>query len=440
MHNSCWNVLCLRVSADDGPWGIARHLFNILSTTYQSMYYPTSRHDFGGAALSQLLDSCDEAAYSSVLSLLGADPDHRDLLQFDATPVYLPVHSTLERTVEGDHTLNQRRRERPFCQLPMEVIQLILAWLPSTDIAQLRLASRAVSRVSTIDVLSQAFWSSRFAPDFEMGFAMPRDCELPKIPSWRDLFFAVKHALRSEKDHLSLKNRKRVWDVLGPTSHVLKLLSKSNGLSGVSITWDDHAPLAWPRRSEWPRTVLSDLGLGQVITGEALSKEISSLMSLGCREVEVRSVIWPTALPHGGCNINISTLSLNHQVYISGIRISYKTYRHEISHEYSLGLINPSSEHSISISDTEVLQGFEVAVTASGIVGLRVFIQGLQSRCSAWVGETGTGGPDIGFGRLLAREGHSIFAVAAGFDVWFSLLNTLCGIWTASNGYCRHAR
>lgn len=426
MHNSCWNIVCLRL-CDCDTSVVAKNLFYVLlSTTYNCRGWPSPGHDFGGAVqFHKLVGDPIRAANAGSWSLLYADPDHRALLQLEALPCYLPEVTLLACPSEAGRpadTAHWQSEERSFSQLPIEVIHLILAWLPSNDIAKLRLASRTIKCALTVKQLPQAFWSSRFTPNLEMGFAKPTHSDHHPLRNWRDFFFTVRHTLRTPDGHLPLKNRRRVWNLLGPTSDVLQHLSRHRPVCGVPFAWNDLSPLLqhWegPSRPE----------LGRIITGEVVNIDQQELMDIGCRELHVRGVVWPVMSCCSGCTIAISLISFNYQTFISGICVvpSNQTYSREIDRNSTLGVTNPPSETQISLQAAEHLQGFEVAVKASGIVGLRLLIGGVQDRCSEWVGDIGTGGPEVAIGRLIPGAGRRIFALAAGFDVHHLLLTISC--------------
>ncbi|KAL2162226.1 hypothetical protein VTH06DRAFT_7139 [Thermothelomyces fergusii] len=105
----------------------------------------------------------------------------------------------------------------PFSVLPTEMLQLIVQHTPTSDLGSLRLASRAVARVSRVADLPQAFWRSRFAPPFEMGFALPQraDADL----DWRAMYFLIRRALarhcivvpRTDSPLMARLAKRRYW-------------------------------------------------------------------------------------------------------------------------------------------------------------------------------------------------------------------------------------
>ncbi|KAJ9288696.1 hypothetical protein DTO021C3_3725 [Paecilomyces variotii] len=172
-HAACWEIMCERVScslADEGQ--LASLLFYMLYCTYwneKNRIRPG--HDFGGAADFQnsprdpLQDMINKGhCYFAVDPSRFASID--DILHY-LGPVYTAPkhHNKAITSTEVSFDI--------FAKLPMEIIHLILTWMPSNDIQNLRLASRSVSIRSSIRTLSQFFWRSRFSPDFEMGFALP---------------------------------------------------------------------------------------------------------------------------------------------------------------------------------------------------------------------------------------------------------------------------
>ncbi len=412
-HNSCWSILNVRVPSCSSS-EIARHLFGILwSTTYNTEYCLRPGHDFGGAVLfqSRVGDPVQDVA-GIPWSFLNADPARFEALPSDALPLYQQTLRSCKALSEVVSTPTSCVESSPFSRLPVEIIHLLLAWLSLGDIAQLRLASRSIRNASRVDLLPQAFWRSRFWVDFDMGFALRRAYDVHRVRDWRALFFNYKDAHRNPKDDMGLKNRRRVWTALGSIPSLIRLLSRHEGMSGISIAWNDLSPLELHGKRR------SSPELGPCINGETMD-EHARLIYHGCRESTVRSMLWPEVSAHNGYRVGISIVSFNHQVFISGIRLCSlaQSQARSITQDRTLGLIDPSSEACFDIQPSENLAGFRVAVKTTGIVGLKLFVDGSQCRSSEWVGDVSTGGPDVAFGTLLPRQGREVFAVAAGFDV-----------------------
>lgn len=77
-----------------------------------------------------------------------------------------------------------------FSKLPTVTVHILLSWIPSDDIQQLRLESRSIASRSHPGSLPPSFWGSRFIPDFEMGFALPKRTD--GYHDWRSLYFRIK--------------------------------------------------------------------------------------------------------------------------------------------------------------------------------------------------------------------------------------------------------
>lgn len=83
----------------------------------------------------------------------------------------------------------------PLCALPAEILQQIIEHTSTPDLLSLRLASRAVACVSQPSILPRSFWRSRFAPPFEMGFALPERVDGEEVLDWRGMYFLTRRAL-----------------------------------------------------------------------------------------------------------------------------------------------------------------------------------------------------------------------------------------------------
>ncbi|KAK3995315.1 hypothetical protein QBC44DRAFT_234261 [Cladorrhinum sp. PSN332] len=82
----------------------------------------------------------------------------------------------------------------PFSGLPQALLQQIIQSLPTSDLLNLRLASKPMAQVSTLDALPRSFWLSRFTPPFEMGFALP--ARFDQNLDWRGLYFLIRNACK----------------------------------------------------------------------------------------------------------------------------------------------------------------------------------------------------------------------------------------------------
>ena len=416
LHVICWDFLVVRVtnSVDDSKdiaSSIAGNLFNILlSSAYNDKFIPMPGHDFGGAAQFQRpIGDPIRDTNNSCWRFLVSNP---------GVPQSKVIDSRLDMSSQGaksgpEHTPIFHDGRDQFSRLPIEVIYIILAWLPSSDLISLCMTSKVIASLSKKELLPQSFWSSRFAYDFEMGFAFPLNIAPDPIFDWRAQYFAIKQALLAPDNHLSLLNRRRIWKILDSTASLIKSLINNKHNHTLSITWADLSPL-----SDFT-TPFADFSIDHIITGQSIASEHAAPMSIGCRELEVQSLVWPPDSSTIGCSIGVSVVTFGCQIFVSGIRILplggiLSSVRNAPP---DLGHIVYIRETIIHCEPYETLEEVDVAVSAAGIHGLRLHFNGPRKRCTDWIGHTSNGKPDTGFGKLYLGQGKRLAAIAAGLDV-----------------------
>ncbi len=393
------------------PTRLAEHLFYFL------LSIPPQRHDrfanlnrnfdmrvkFGLRVGSALLD-----ANPSNPAMLCADPSSSSILAaVDASPLDLIVAQSPKLI---DWTVPLTPEMDPFARLPVEVCQLLLSFLPSVSLSRARLASRSIACISHVHQLPQSFWKSRFAASFEMGFYPPCVMITRGSVDWRTLYFAIKHALGSDaEEHHSLKNRRRIWKALEPVSVIMDRIVTTMPLELPQTTWDTIHTSSIPFLKE------HDWRLTNIVSAET-SVDDKEMVELGCRELHVQLMQWPARF---ACDyhIGLSLLSVYGSIHVSGIRLIIPDDHSRANERFEIGTISRSSEIKVKIGIADVLIGFVVAVSASGIVGLLPIFLNTPGRSSEWMRSMGQGKPDIAFGLLMPQRGGSICAVAGGFDV-----------------------
>ncbi|KAF2799429.1 hypothetical protein K505DRAFT_370966 [Melanomma pulvis-pyrius CBS 109.77] len=82
----------------------------------------------------------------------------------------------------------------------------------------------------------------------------------------------------------------------------------------------------------------------------------------------------------------------------------------------AIGLVIPSTEKAMFLENLDWLEGLEVAVTVSGIVGLRILVQSPNGQYSHTAGDFDTTTPDVGIRKLLPYNGRRLFAITVGLD------------------------
>lgn len=225
LHDTCWRVFLERISYGRDA---REYITDLVQMFYRATYYRevinSPRHDYGdiGRFWSGEHEDAEELLDSNGLGYVESTPEEyvtmKGLLvnlewackgmpeglasNVASSEIYTgPISSTFHRPENGSTD--------PFARFPTEVIHTLLSWTDSEDILLLSLASRAVASKAHPDLLPQSFWYSRFGPDFEMGFALPRCTE--GYCDWQSLYFMVKWAIE-ERIHDSLRNRRRIWN------------------------------------------------------------------------------------------------------------------------------------------------------------------------------------------------------------------------------------
>ena len=159
-------------------------------------------------------------------------------------------------------------------------------------------------------------------------------------------------------------------------------------------------------------------------------------LSRGYRELTEQGLVLPPSTSPAGYSIGVSCVSFNGQNFVCGMRVFGQPGPVEIS-GVNFGLINPETETVIQLRSEDVLQGFEVAVTIAGIVGLKFLIGGPSGRVSEWIGGFRDGDPNVAFAWRIARAGKQLRGVAATFDV-SSQFSIFCRKYYIKSSTCRH--
>lgn len=319
VHDVCWSLLIARVdpAACFTAGTIAAHLLAIFYNTPTNEYALAPGHDYGLAAG---LHNIRHGGYYSIArhslnsSFLVGDP--REPFHFDDDSL---EDSVAPRSVQDIPAAGDGESEL-FCMLPYENIMLILTYLPSRDLCNLRLASRHLASRTSPQQLSQQFWSSRFAPDMEMGFVFAANhCPAPPgRPDWRTLYFKAREALRYDI-FPGFRNRRRIWSILGDWCQPLSLrLLNRHHVSGSPYT---DSPLEVPDNSHiGPAILCSNASFypGNVRIPHGLT--VRELTLYG-RLFERQSVFtWSPQSFVRGCRLRASFVLTNGHLHLSGIR------------------------------------------------------------------------------------------------------------------------
>lgn len=265
-----------------------------------------------------------------------------------------------------------------FSALPTHIIHNILCFVPTSNILNLRLASKTMVRAAQVDTLPQTFWESRFWPTFELGFAMPEDGygnEGHGERDWNGLYFGVKEATRTWKRPLGadgavnmLKKRKYWWERL---DDAVRFCRRWEGvvLKGEQFSWVEQLD-----RDEEVHLVLREMGC----VSAYLTHDDGSI-----REGETLCV------PLDWCGddmeaLGVSVVDMVGQKYVCGIRMFLRT-----GETFELGYTLPETEVLVHFHPGEILFGFRVRVDDDAIRALKVITQTPLGRLhvSPWIGD-----------------------------------------------------
>lgn len=388
VHDACWTLLLSRIAPGQEPTGdvaaaVAVHLYHVLWCLPGDRHRILNpAHDYGGAWRFSFFSQpqYDGELTEDEWSFLLADPLQMSI--GDAPPQAWSTKPAIIR--DANHYSDI------FARLSHELIVAVLTELPSTDLCNLRLASRAVASVSSPASLPNSFWHSRFTSGFEMGFYMAG--HLPELPSrdWRVLYGHIRDCLTRPSAHPALCNRRRIWHVLGDLVITLEALLEG---SSVKQTCISHATLLPHRpgmaarapRAPCQNPLYPSTSLAFVWDSEKESTQNSINNSTSIK-------------------ISASFIHFDGRSFLCGIRATASTPAVTLS---QAGLIRPITEQHFCLERGQEITKVRVICSAGGVVGTKFFIQtaGPENAGSGvWqsVGITDMSQADLGIAELVA--------------------------------------
>ncbi|AEO68326.1 uncharacterized protein THITE_2130070 [Thermothielavioides terrestris NRRL 8126] len=231
-----------------------------------------------------------------------------------------------------------------FARLPIELLQVILTYLPTADAGSLRRASRIFGAIP----LHDEFWRSRFWPGREFDFIFESKQYFPLVKGrWRSIYFSIK-ALSACPP---VANRQRIWK-LG--SCLWNLLSEAQTKLNGKLLGDPSGSDAGPSEPDvhWSTASRAIIPLNESFT-------------FGARVLYDRMIPVPDQL----AALFVSTVEIYGRHYVSGIRFQQRS-----GNSFSLGYIRQ-------------LQETRLVDYQRGIRGLSV-INANTKRRSQWVGDS----------------------------------------------------
>ncbi|KAK2593562.1 hypothetical protein QQS21_008737 [Conoideocrella luteorostrata] len=259
----------------------------------------------------------------------------------------------------------------PLCALPTEICYCIAAELPTADFLNARVASRALWPAFH----NQSFWKTRFMHPSNEGdrswLFETRDA--PTTTDWRFLY----HCTCDNKISDTLRNRKRIWQLLRSIPQVLYL------------HWSE---LSTSAPEDSTACVVASAKLRPLRrTGREGFEE-------GCRITLTRRLSFPQ---------HISTFTAYQVRFCDGTYISGLKFVDAEGHAYEVGYRSPL--YASSTFDN-TLKGFVVAAGARGLRSIQLV--GSDDATTDWLGDPSKS-PKT---KRLISTNRSITGVEAGFD------------------------
>ncbi|CAI0646924.1 unnamed protein product [Colletotrichum noveboracense] len=228
-----------------------------------------------------------------------------------------------------------------FFALPEELRSVIAMYLPTVDVLNLRLASRAFWTMFN----NQQFWASRFRHSSDRSWLFEAR-HSTETQNWRWLYRRTNNLRRD----FGLQNRARVWNLAQKLVDVLDFRWVEIGVN--------YSPCS-DQRIE--------------VSGEMWEQPVAgySLFDKGCRLFERHRV----TIPENLSQISVCSLLLGDMSYVTGLK-----FTNAAGDICQIGYWT-ASEQSV---ETSGLRGFKLAVGSRGIQAL----QGISSKSSTspWIG------------------------------------------------------
>ncbi|PWY82080.1 hypothetical protein BO70DRAFT_314743 [Aspergillus heteromorphus CBS 117.55] len=405
IHGLCWEVLLQRIPAGmSDAIRSATVLHDVLYCSTWNRRFLRPGHDFGGAILFQKpvgdpIQAIIRQGYTHLL----AEPSQYNCLD--------DLLRTVPNTGKPSALVHVSGRRGAFpasdilsC-LPIEVVLIVLAYLPSSSIKALRTSSRSLASVTHPGSLPQHFWKTRFSLEFEMGFALPTRTD--GYQNWREAYFAIRKSLHDPQGSEKLKSRRRIWDIVSVNAALIERYLKASTPAGVScpqIDYSDSEPGFYG--VEW---------LSSQFVSAALSTNSHDLLHFGTRSMYGRQITLPFQ-EADLLTVGISTVEFNSRQFVAGIRFTLIDGTTGKQHTHSLGYVSAFKEQVIELFQQRMI-GIDLAVCAGGIMGMRMVLSNaFHVSRTTWMGSASPDGVEVSFGNLCFGNEANQLRLVAEFD------------------------
>ncbi len=345
-HDSCWSLL--ERALHPAPVPLAK-LFEVCDSLPMAMEGGCLNwgHDYGGLHVVNSTeffpweDSLADAEFPSDMTtcahsacpLAGSEVDSILGQPSQAPPAFVPP--------TGPTPLHGQDQ---FRALPIELCLAIAHYLPTSDVLNVRRASRAFWPTFH----DQQFWASRFGEASDRSWFFEVEGRKGHGKDWRWLYHRTAHARLGD----GLRNRKRIWGVI---QHMVPLL----GLQSIRLP----TPNFGGNLPDWPHV--------SGIMPNQQPRAWGRLEGYRCQRQRI-------AVPEGVSQVSAWTVRLGVWEYLAGLSLA--TTAGEVLELGYCNLNGPS--RSVRVAG---LAGFNLAVGLGGIHALRC-IDGQTLEQSAWLG------------------------------------------------------
>lgn len=365
-HDSCWRLLeqaCAPRPVD------LEMLWRILRSVPHSLGLPFWGHNFGGLYISTRRDRYN----GTRIALLGGfsslmipsayyDPFEVPELRTRLAQMRIQADSAVppnENVPPVTPSPASPDSVDPFWVLPVELRDLILAFVDTEDTLPFRLASRAIASTP----LSQSFFQSRFWPGREWhvffdGFLISPSERIGI--DWRGLYRLSKERIKHNLVGLGERNRLRIWkQTAQPLARATVEISRLSELKGRS-DWSQDTP-----RYSW-KSVEASHNFDPELFGEVQRCVFEAEIELPASNIEA---------------IHVSLVEFFGTKFISGL-----VFETEHGEDIEIGYVIPGAEEPLLVEAR--LEGFHIAADDRGFHAISPYIgQHMQSEYLDWVGD-----------------------------------------------------
>ncbi|KAH7081706.1 hypothetical protein BKA63DRAFT_504385 [Paraphoma chrysanthemicola] len=396
VHENCWKLLSWALY----PQPVNVQTLNLFFRSFGTMpecQVVTWGHTYGGLFASNDADNWsihlrNERGYTVGTRIWKANPSivENDRIQDQLTSwgskgSQVQSKSEEQSVASGDTpSLTPADGQDCFEDLPPELLENVIMFLPSEDVLPAKLASRAIARLQ----LSKAFWYSRFWPGQEYEYLI--EPLLHKAGAITEAQFSdpkiVYDFLRTEPESLVLANRRRIHELLRPIVSGLQYFASHEKRFGTT------EPSGRALASLWqPELEDEDTARWECAYGELLDSELQPY-HFGCRPLFKRLVV----LAKDVVAVHVSVLPFHSGVtYVTGLRFCLADNTEE-----TIGYILQGKETMIQTGG--VLRGFHVVASNRGIHGLGILNK--DGRIAATAGlKKENGGRRLGWGESVRK-------------------------------------